>query len=272
MFMVRHGYPGGWRLLDLVRRLGIVKKPICIPVPGGFLDVPLHRECQTDWDESYVLQYEKAFVDALVSAAASLPGSIALVDCGADIGTLSVLLAGRVPRLSRIIAFEPNEEAFPFLESNLRRLSLPAVARAAAVSDFRGRARLDSTDLDRSDSAKFIVADPAGAVTVERVDGLGIGGTSVILKVDVEGAEIDVLRGALETLRAAPAFVVGFEAHREVATRTGIDPIECVRLLESVRPIRVAAAEEPGAHIDSRRPFFEQVGALKVYNLVCSST
>jgi len=56
-----------------------------------------------------------------------------------------------------------------------------------------------------------------------------------------------------------------------VAARTGIDPMECVRFLESVRPIRIVAAEEPGTRIDSRRPFFEQVGGLKVYNLVCSS-
>jgi FkbM family methyltransferase len=270
-YMVRNGYRGGWRLLHIAQRLGLLNNVVRIAVPGGSLDVPLHRACHTDWDQSYVLHYEAAFVDALVKAAGSLQEPIELIDCGADIGTLSVLVAGRLKQLRRVIAFEPNAEAFPFLEANLRRLPMPALARHAAASDFRGRARLDTSALDRSDAAKFIVRDDAGDVAVERIDDLDVGGASVVVKVDVEGAEIDVLRGALDTLRRAPGFVVGFEAHREVAGRTGVDPIECVRLLESLRPIRIQIAEEPAARIDASRPFFDQVGRLNVYNVVCSS-
>ena len=72
--------------------------------------------------------------------------------------------------------------------------------------------------------------------------------------------------------RMTVGFAVGFEAHRDVVSRTGVDPSECIRLLQSIRPVRIQVAEDRGARIDPERPFFDQVRALKVYNVVCSST
>lgn len=272
VFLVRNRYRGGWRLLEIAQRLGLLDKVVRIPVPGGSLDVPLHRECNEWWDGSYVSSYEAAFIETLATAAESLTRPVELIDCGADIGIFSVLLAARFPHFRRVTAFEPNAEAFPFLASNLERLPMPAVPKIAAASDFRGRARLDSTALDRTDSAKFIVPEPGGDIPVERVDDLGIDDASVVLKIDVEGAEINVLRGALETLHRAPGFVVGFEAHRNVVSRTGVDPTDCIRLLQSIRPVRIQVAEDRAARIDPERPFFDQISGRKVYNVVCSST
>ena len=69
VYLVRNRYRGGWRLLEITQRLGLLDKVVRIPVLGGSLDVPLHRECNEWWDESYVSSYEAPFVEALVTAA-----------------------------------------------------------------------------------------------------------------------------------------------------------------------------------------------------------
>src|SRR5919198_4456215 len=38
VFLVRNRYRGGWRLLEIAQRLGLLNKVVRIPVPGGSLD------------------------------------------------------------------------------------------------------------------------------------------------------------------------------------------------------------------------------------------
>ncbi len=272
MFLKRNRYRGGDRILTTAGRLGLLNRVVRYPVGGGLsLDVPLFRT-DNQWDEELISRYEPEFVRALADAARSFEPPVQLVDCGADIGTFAVLVSARFPRFSRVTAFEPNGEVFPFLEGNLRRLGVPADARNAAVSDFRGRGALGSTERDRSDWARFLVRDERGPVRVERIDDLAVEpGTSLVVKIDVEGGELDVIRGASGALASAPRFAVGFEAHRQVIERTRIDPTECVRHLRAIRPCRVVVAEEPSVELDVERPFLEQVGDRHVYNVVCVS-
>ena len=128
------------------------------------------------------------------------------------------------------------------------------IVRHAAVADFAGRGRMDSPDWDPSDHARYLVPADDGDVDVLRVDDLPVEpGAPVVLKIDVEGGELAVLRGARETpapraavdgrLRGPPA------RRRAHADRAGRHP----RPRPCDRRLRRARERVPGAR-DRRGP------------------
>jgi FkbM family methyltransferase len=139
--------------------------------------------------------------------AAVTPGMIAL-DIGANVGAYTVLLAHWVGKTGRVYAFEPSGPAFHGL---VRHVSLNVqgdVVRplAVAVSDREGSGNL----IVAATAGESRLADrpsPGSAVTVAvtTVDHFCAreGVQPSFIKVDVEGEELAVLRGARETIRRA---------------------------------------------------------------------
>jgi FkbM family methyltransferase len=132
-----------------------------------------------------------------------------VIDVGANVGLFTVPLARAVGSRGRVVAIEPGEENVARLETNLRlnRLANVLVERVAAT-DQDGVVELNVAD------------DPAYHSTVEVHDGRGVGRALSVpaarldtiwtrlgrppvsaIKVDVEGAELAVLRGAETLLR-----------------------------------------------------------------------
>jgi FkbM family methyltransferase len=194
-------------------------------------------------------------------------------DCGADIGMFSLVIAARHPEIDQIIAFEPNKEPFKYLSQSLKGLAISTRAMNAAVGKFHGRGRLRIPVYDSSEGAAFIEPAADGDIEVMTVDELALNVTgTILLKVDVEGAELDVIVGAKRTLAACRHFIITIEACRDVIDRTKIEPCEIVSAIRSIRSCDVQVAEEPQVAIDMSRPFFEQFVQRRVYNLVVTST
>ena len=80
---------------------------------------------------------------------------------------------------------------------------------------------------------------------------------------------MDVLRGAGETIRSAGACVIAIEAHPLVASRTGLDPVECLRFLESIRPFEFSVAET-GESLSTDRLVLKP-DQTEVHNIVCAT-
>jgi FkbM family methyltransferase len=270
-FLILHHIRGGYRLLETARRRGWLNVIVRYPLAEGVaLDVPLYRR-ENLWSEREVHEYEILPILLVVEILRRRPGPVTLIDCGADIGLVSLRLAAECPNLARIVAFEPNREAFPILKANLERLPCATESLAAAAGDFSGRAELRSPRPGTTGYARFIVPMPDGDVDVMRVDDLRIDpGHGLLLKIDVEGGELGVLRGAVRAFSSAPWFMVLFEAHPEVVRRTGIDPMECVSLLRSLGARRFQVAEAPEVRLEESRPFFEQVPE-RICNVVCAT-
>jgi FkbM family methyltransferase len=272
--LARRHIRGGTRLLEEARRRGLLDMLVEYPLADDVrLRVPIWRPCNS-WDHDDVLGYEAAFLRLFTGCVGSLGRYTTLVDCGADIGTVSAHVRARCSNVSRIVAYEPNPSAHRILKANLDALPIPADARNAAVSNFSGRGRLASPPSDQSAHAMFLVPSRGGDIVVERVDQLRIPpDRPLALKIDVEGGELLVVDGAADTIAAAARVAIAFEAHPTVSQRTGQDPMCVMRRLRELRRDLVFLIDTvPARTIDSDRPVFEQVEPNRVYNIVAVSS
>lgn len=269
----KHNILGGDRLLAAARRRGLLDQLVVYTLGDIVqLRVPLWRPCN-GWLEEDVLQYEAAFMRVLSNSVCQLPGDVTLIDCGADIGTVSAHLLARCRNLRRVIAFEPNRAAYHVLAQNLRAMPIPTEARHAAVGNFAGRGRLVRPPRDPSAHAMYVVADPEGPIEVQRVDDIGLpGGGSCVITIDVEGAEASVVEGAASTIRSAGEVLVAFEAHPRVAQRLGRDPVEVMHALLAIRgDFTFDVDTTPARAVQPDRPLFAQLPPTRVYNVVARS-
>lgn len=138
---------------------------------------------------------------ALVQAINRLAGPVYVVDVGAFHGSYAVILGSMVGRKGgKVIAVEPNPESFEILKDNIRRNRLlgTVFAEQCAISDVEGG--LSKILLKGSQSQ--IVKDPADPgdgtfVRSKRLETLLVEHALPridVLIVDVEGAELEVLR------------------------------------------------------------------------------
>ena len=177
-------------------------------------------------------------------------------DVGASIGLYSVLAAGRVGPSGSVISFEPEARSFQRLLQNLdcngltnvrpfplapgrvrRKMSLIASEHASA-----GTHRLQS--LPEETGAGLVEVLPGDELRTQ--EGLSVPN---VIKVDVEGAEEDVLAGLEQTLRrrtATPSFarsILQSSRHRAaMALRRGSGVLEKSR----VHTHRLARRLPPG--------------------------
>lgn len=239
--MTRWGIRGGDRLVGILGQLGMLNVVARYQLGRAVsFSVPLFR-ADTCWDKRDVEDYERQLIHSFCHLLEPL-FDVVLFDCGADIGTFSALVCSQTPRVRRVIAFEPNPDVAGFMKRNLSQLQIPSRAITKAVGCFKGTGRLEVPAYDNSDHARFLVPGD-GPLEVVTIDSLGVRGGDVAIKIDVEGGELEVLKGAAETIASARKCVITVEASPRVAARTKRDPVECLRFLQSLRAFSFLIAE-----------------------------
>jgi FkbM family methyltransferase len=191
------------------------------------------------------------------------------VDVGANQGdTLEMILA--VAPAGRHIAYEP----IPALAQRLAARYPGVDVRNAACSDEAGSAEFThvlnapamSGLRQREDLPAHAAAVERFAVTLEKLDdALPEGYVPSLLKVDVEGAELLVLRGAAETLARHRPFVI-FEHGIGGADVYGSQPGELFDLLDGAG-LRIFDLEGEGPYT---RDGFEAVFAEPIWNFLAA--
>jgi FkbM family methyltransferase len=150
-----------------------------------------------------------------------------VVDVGACLGLFTLLAARKSGPDGRVLAVEAHPETYGFLVENIAANGfaerVEAVQRAA--SDRVGVVRFFLDDTTASSSGMYASSGSAREIAVESspIDDLVAAPNRLAaVKIDAEGAEVQVLRGMREILRRAPARLRLFaECNPELLERAG---------------------------------------------------
>jgi FkbM family methyltransferase len=122
-----------------------------------------------------------------------------ILDCGANIGLASLYFA-RVSPEARVIAFEPDPKLFRMLTDNLLSNGLNAHVEVVNAAVWGLRAEGIRFQADGADGG-YMDCDVTRGVQVPIVElGKYLSSQVGLLKMDIEGAEVDVLNDSCEML------------------------------------------------------------------------
>ena len=176
---------------------------------------------------------ELAYLEKVLSAGNTF------VDVGASFGIYSVVASRMVGDTGRVLAFEPSIQSFPVLQKNIDMNNLRNVlAFRVALSEREGEAWLyhapcpsgNSVGRDPSfdGAGEEVMTESLDYVlqraSVDRVD---------VIKMDVQGAEELVLRGASKVVNSMRPLII-FEVYPSGAAYLGLSPNGAREMLESL--------------------------------------
>lgn len=182
-----------------------------------------------------------------------------LVDVGANFGYFTVLGANLIGNRStgQVFSFEPNPKLAALARRNLEiNWSMaPIFFQETAVADFSGSVTLhipEGHGANASLSAPDEFDCEERVVPAVRLDDVLPAGLAIdLLKVDVEGHEAGVLRGAREVIARSPNLHLVMEWSQRQMQQAGVDPAEIVGMLDGFTPHRIEIGCEPLVHPES---------------------
>jgi FkbM family methyltransferase len=180
---------------------------------------------------------QAAELDAFIAACRP---PMLLFDAGAHFGLFSFAALWFGGPLARAVAVDPSPAAARMARRVARRNGLADRLEVVQAAAGAVEGRVGMVDVGVQASGYYVPADdahPAGeqsTVPAVTVDALArrFGGPTH-LKIDVEGFEEHVLRGAVAVLRRAEPPVVFLELHHRMVRERGLDPVVTLDLLAS---------------------------------------
>ncbi|MGE8279987.1 MAG: FkbM family methyltransferase [Stenotrophomonas sp.] len=199
------------------------------------------------------------FVGSLVSAGARV------VDVGANVGNHTVYFAKICG--CQVEAFEPFDDALELLRLNLRTNDLDSLVtvHSSALSDKHQQLSVVSSDAGNLGATRF-GGDETGEVQARRLDEFTFASPVALLKIDAEGMDIAVVRGASETIgRDRPIVICEAAVHAEyeallaeLATH-GYEAVACFNATDTYVFLPYVTPAE--------REFFHQLSARRAVEL-----
>jgi FkbM family methyltransferase len=164
-------------------------------------------------DSSQVIIFDEVFLDHIYDFSPIPFKPTCIIDCGGHIGLFTLTASHCFPKVP-ITVFEPNPDNFAYLKAQISKNDLPAQLVEAAVSTHVGEV---SFNAGNSCSGRMVEASPGAdrVFTVHTVDLrdflVSAQSQRLLLKMDIEGAEMELIPQIITHLPSETAFF--FETH-----------------------------------------------------------
>lgn len=234
-----------------------LKDAYAVPLRDGYLFVP-------EEEEGLLLMYTGAGPDGLEPGTRRIlqmiaPAGGTAVDVGASVGLHTLALARAIGPAGKLHAFEAEPRLEPFLRRTLHANGLHHVElKILAVGAEHGEA-VFHVARTIGHSSLYALGSPSEVreevkVQLRPLDELIPETTKVdVIKIDVEGAELDVIKGAEKTLVRSPDCALVAELGPSHLTRVGISLAEWLGAFERFG-LKSFAIEEPFGEVKAADP------------------
>jgi FkbM family methyltransferase len=193
------------------------RKVMAMGIPGMPHPIRL-RPATTDWvvmeqifiDQAFSLsqwpEHERA-IRARYESAIERGRTPVIVDCGAHIGLATLWFAGKFPD-ARVFAIEPAPENYEILRWNVQ--PYPNITPVhAAVWDHETQVRLLNADAEPwAWETKETDSEGVQTVTIPGLLSREPDNVLLVIKIDIEGSEVEMFRSNLEWIEQTPLIVI----------------------------------------------------------------
>jgi len=166
-------------------------------LPNGECYVKYHNKTIVSPRDG-ILAFVEVFQDKVYEKVWSPQKGDTVIDIGAYVGMFTVLASELVGKTGHVIAIEPSPSNFGYLSGNTHKLSNVDLIRAV-VSSVGGTGKLY---LSQASPCHTTAHPHKNAIKVRKVTLDSLNVKADFIKIDAEGSEIEILRGAEKTLLA----------------------------------------------------------------------
>jgi FkbM family methyltransferase len=206
------------QLLGLLNRVPVGERRVVIDGMPIYADSLDRWVAAIMWRRGWLARREALFRDRVLQ-----PGMVG-VDVGANLGFHTLGMARRVGPTGRVHALEPDPQHARLLRRAVQESRVTnVVLHEAAATDAAGAARLFLAAANRGDNRLVAAAETRDTVEVRtvRVDDVVAAEPRVdLVKIDAQGAEVEVFGGMTATLRR-PGVAVLCELSPDLLVRAG---------------------------------------------------
>jgi len=191
------------RLRRMITRMLYGSSPVRVPLLGA--DLLIHSELENGYLRAFrhsrSLSLFRDEAGVLINLASLIEDDCSFLDIGANIGIYSAIIArlGRLKKNLSVFAFEVDPQTFARLSENARRHGFRAENFGVGDSEkeiqfVRGAVSHVTTTIETRN--RYNIAAETFTARCLPLSNFDFPGSSIVMKVDVEGGEYEVLLGA----------------------------------------------------------------------------